>query len=544
MSAPGRIFRAVSGGRSVAAASWLAVALLLAGCTTLPRDYPRTVSTALADTQQTRLGRWAAPLLAGHPGLSGVHPLRTGMDAFLARMALADLAERSLDMQYFIWEADTTGRLLADRLVRAADRGVRVRLLLDDLHAAGLDGALGALDQHPNVEVRVFSPFGLRDARTLDLLSSFGRLNRRMHNKSFTADNQVAVVGGRNVADEYFNAGADIAFRDLDLLAVGPVVPQVSAAFDEYWNSEFAVPVAVVTGEGATPDEIKERRAALARHTEEARGSAYGKALVETDMAAALTAGSLPFFWAPAQAVFDRPGKAGTDPDDRTTHLGPQLRRVVEGATTEVILVSPYFVPREEGVAFLSGLRRRGVRVVVLTNSLASTDLPVVHAGYAPYREDLLRAGVELYELKPTAFERGRRKREDGPEREALGGSSQAGLHAKTFAVDRRVMFVGSFNLDPRSALLNTEMGILVESPALTESMAGALVQGLPDQAFRLELRPVPGAAGGPDAAGSTLHWVTREGGEEVRFDAEPFAGLWLRLKVWFLSLLPIEGQL
>jgi putative cardiolipin synthase len=529
-----------------ALAFWVAGAVVLAGCTTLPRDYPRTTSTALAvtDTQQTLLGRRVASLVAEHPGQSGVHPLRAGMDGFLARMALADVAERSLDAQYFIWQADTTGRLLADRLVRAADRGVRVRLLLDDLYTAGLDRGLGALDQHPNVEVRIFNPFGLRDARTLDFLSSFGRLNRRMHNKSFTADNQAAVVGGRNVGDEYFAAG-DHTFRDLDLLAVGPVVPQVSAVFDEYWNSEFAVPMDVLLEQRATAAEIAERRAALARHAEEARGSAYGKALVETDMAAALTGGSLPFFWGPAQAVFDRPGKAGTDPSERATHLGPQLRRVVEGAASDVILVSPYFVPREEGVALLTGLRRRGVRVKVLTNSLASTDVPLVHTGYAPYREALLQAGVELYELKPSAYERGRQKRDDAPEREGLGSSgSQAGLHAKSFVVDRRTVFVGSFNLDPRSGLWNTEMGILVENPALADSMADGLERQLPEGAFRLELRPGPAAAGGSDAAGSTLQWVTLERGKEARFDAEPLAGFWLRLKVWFLSLLPIEGQL
>ena len=529
---------------ATALASGLAAAVLLAGCTTLPRDYPRTVTTAVADTQQTRLGRWVAPLLERHPGQSGVHPMPAGKDAFVARVTLADAAERSLDMQYFEWHADTTGKLLVERLLRAADRGVRVRLLLDDLHAGGYDRGLGMLDQHPNVEVRLFNPFGLRDARTLDYLTSFGRVNRRMHNKSFTADNQVAIVGGRNVGDEYYAAGAALAFRDLDLLAVGPVVPQVSAAFDEYWNSEFAVPMAVVAGEGATRSDIEERRASLAQHTEAARGSAYARALAETDMATALAGGALPFFWGQARVVFDRPGKAGADPGDRATHMGPDLRGVVERAASEVILVSPYFVPREEGVAFLSGLRQRGVRVRVLTNSLASTDLPVVHTGYAPYREDLLRAGVELYELKPTAHERGRRRQGDSAEPEAPGSAAQAGLHAKTFVVDRRIMFVGSFNLDPRSALLNTEMGVLLEIPALAESMADAFEKGLPEQAFRLELRPVQAAAGSADAAGSTLQWVAWEGGQEVRFDAEPFAGFWLRLKVWFLSLLPIEGQL
>jgi putative cardiolipin synthase len=261
-------------------------------------------------------------------------------------------------------------------------------------------------------------------------------------------------------------------------------------------------------------------------------------------MATALAGGALPFFWGQARVVFDRPDKAGADPGDRATHMGPHLREVVERAASEVILVSPYFVPREGGVAFLSGLRQRGVRVRVLTNSLASTDLPVIHTGYAPYREDLLRAGVELYELKPTAHERGRRRLGDSAEPEAPESAAQAGLHAKTFVVDRRIMFVGSFNLDPRSALLNTEMGVLLEIPALAESMADAFEKGLPEQAFRLELRPVQAAAGGADAAGSTLQWVAWEGGQEVRFDAEPFAGFWLRLKVWFLSLLPIEGQL
>ncbi len=537
------------------------VALVVAGCATLPQDVSRPASYGVERTDETRLGQRARALTAAHPGLSGVHPLRRGTDAFLARLALTAVAERSLDLQYYIWHNDLTGRFLVAKVLEAAERGVRVRILIDDLGTSAKDEGLLMLDAHPSIEVRLFNPVALRRARGLGALLEFRRINRRMHNKSFTADNQFAIVGGRNIGDEYFEAGSDLDFGDLDVIAVGPVVREVSSAFDLYWNSESAFPITAFDGHTARSDEALEQTRIAARpYVEEQRGSPYAEALRRSELAARVQDGGLSMFWGETHLVYDDPAKVVTDRSDRSTHLGPQLAPLFEGLQHELRLVSPYFVPGEEGVDLLRRLRERGVRVMVLTNSLAATDVAAVHSGYARYRRDLLRLGVELYEIKATAARPdgappadaasaayatsrasdAERSATGGEHRSAfgVGGSSRASLHAKTFIFDRRVVFVGSLNLDPRSTDLNTEIGVLIDSRELAADLIAGSDAHIDEVTYRLELAP-PGAS-----ASTSIEWVAYEDGREVRFDAEPDAGLLKRLGVWFLSLLPIESQL
>jgi putative cardiolipin synthase len=514
----------------------IGLVLILSACTTLPKDYDRAPSTAFADTDQTTLGRNLSPIVGHHPSESGVEPLNKGTDAFAARWILADVAERSLDVQYYIWHDDDTGKLLLRQLMLAADRGVRVRLLLDDIYTSTYDLKLPTLDQHPNIEVRVFNPFIARKRRALEGITNFSRVNRRMHNKSYTVDNQVTIVGGRNIGDIYFEARPDVNYADFDVMAVGPVVHSVSEAFDSYWNSNFAVPIGVLEEPG-TLEGLEQTRALLEQHTETMRDSEYIAAVRSSAFIEQLKRGDLVHYWGDAQAVFDDPGKAAVDAGDPSGYIKATMRPILMGTNSELLIISAYFVPDKEVVGLFKQLRERGVRVRILTNSLATNDVPAVYAGYSRYRKPMLRAGVELYELKRTAVAPNR-KSEIG-----LGGQSQAGLHSKTYVFDRLRTFIGSFNLDPRSRQINTELGILFENDKLAEFVVAQLDKTLDQVAFRLELREIPA----DDEFGitqSVLEWITEQDGEEMRFDTEPNTSVWQRIGMWFLSLLPIEGQL
>jgi putative cardiolipin synthase len=429
---------------------------------------------------------------------------------------LARAAERSLDVQYYIWHADTSGGLLAHELWQAAERGVRVRLLLDDNNTRGADEAIAALDAHPNIEVRLFNPYANRGFRLGELATDFARLNRRMHNKSFTADNQAAIVGGRNVGDEYFGADSPVEFADLDVLAVGAVVPEVSAAFDAYWNSESAYPAASLI------DQAGQLRP-LERIEEQPGAARYLQAVRATPLVQMLLSGSLPLEWAAARVVQDDPAKVRHPPEKTELHLLPRLEKAMGKPLRELDLVSPYFVPTKDGAAALTALAESGVRVRVLTNSLAATDVSPVHAGYAKYREELLRAGVRLFELKPNVEDVKTKDKGRG------AGNSDASLHAKTFGVDRSRIFVGSFNFDPRSARLNTEMGIVVESQTLASRLSEALDRDMANVAYEVRL-----------SSDGSLAWVERD----VRHTSEPGAGVLKRLWIGFLSILPIEWLL
>ena len=506
----------------------LAVVLLAGGvvldrCNALPALGDRSVSHARADTGSTRLGKAVAPLLAVHPGVSGVHPLRDARDAFAARYVLASAAERTLDVQYYIWRNDLSGTLLMKALVDAADRGVRVRLLLDDNNTAGLDAAIAAIDAHRNIEVRLFNPFAVRKPRAVGYVTEFRRLNRRMHNKSFTIDNQVTIVGGRNVGDEYFGATDGVLFADLDVIAIGPIVSEVSSDFDRYWASEPAYPADRLLPR-VDEKKIAGIAAAAERVENHPRAVAYMDALRRSPFVRELVAGTLPLEWAKTRLISDPPVKV-LDRARREELLLEKFGAMFGTPSSGVDLVSPYFVPANKGTDLLGGWARRGVKVRVLTNSLEATDVAFVHAGYVKRREELLEAGVELYEM---------RKRGAGQAPSSgTFGSSGSSLHAKTFAVDGARIFIGSFNFDPRSAELNTEMGFVIDSPLLARRMKTVFDTDVPANAWQVRR-----------TKDEELEWIERRGSGVVRHRTEPGTGFWQRVGVSVMSVLPIDGLL
>lgn len=509
----------------------VAALLIVSGCASLPDHIERSESHALGGTETTRLGRIGQAMLKGHPGESGFRPLGNGVDALLWRMVLAEAAERSLDVQYYIWHDDLTGRFFANALLRAADRGVRVRIILDDVGARADDETLLSLDTHPNIEIRLFNPVASRSFRSLGMLTDFSRVNRRMHNKSFIADNQRAILGGRNIGDEYFEAQSEVAFGDLDVLTVGRAVSDVSDAFDRYWNSPASIPISALLGRSGDTASLGALRTALAAFVEAQRDSPYATR-ARTQLAEKMATGTDGFFWGEARLLYDDPDKIKRAPEDTEGHLLPQFADLGSQVRNELLVVSPYFVPGESGVAWLRGLVKRGVRVTVLTNSLAATDVGAVHAGYRRYREPLLEAGVRLYEVKPDAIEYERAERGAG----GISGS-RASLHAKTFVFDRRAVFIGSLNLDPRSIQLNTEIGLVCESAPLAEELEDTLEQKIDSIAWRLEL--IVDRPGSP-----RIVWVESSPEGIRRRTEEPEVSTWRRFSVWLLGLLPIESQL
>jgi putative cardiolipin synthase len=517
----------------------LVLCVSLSACATLPPhdSLPPASSPPLAhtpvtlDPATTRLGVALAPQLAAHPGLSGIYALAESNEAFAARALLAAAADKTLDVQYYIWHPDNTGYLLFESLWQAAERGVSVRLLFDDNNTAGLDDTLRALDAHPNIEVRLYNPMAMRTTRMLNFATDFSRLNRRMHNKSFTADNQASIVGGRNVGDEYFGASEHVGFEDLDVIAAGPAAKDVTSAFELYWNSASAYPAASVIGEGGSREDLLAHFAAA--HADQGARD-YLQALKDTRLVSNLLAGTQSLQWAHTQLVVDDPdktsGKLDEQADGDRLMLG-RLMNAIDKPANSFDLVTPYFVPGDQGTATLAALAQNKVRVRILTNSLSSSDVTAVHAGYANYRRALLKAGVELYELKPQPRPPSAGKPAAQPK--AWGGSSSASLHAKTFAIDDKSIFVGSFNFDKRSAFLNTEMGLVIEDATLAGRLVRWFDEEMPARAYRVVLQP-----------DGKLGWIEQTAQGEIRHDTEPDSSALQRGWVNFLSILPIEWLL
>jgi len=475
----------------------------------------------MQDHESTPIGRRVAELAAQHPGNSAFRIIRDGRPAFTARVALADLAQKTLDVQYFLWETDATGRNLVDRLVRAADRGVRVRILVDDVNLEDRDAAIAALDAHPNVEVRLFNPFAHRGSKLVGFLTDFGRVNHRMHNKLMVMDNAVAMVGGRNMGDPYFEVHPQFNFRDLDIAAAGPVVRDLSSVFDRFWNGHWSVPIAALVDRPYTEADL---RGALKQLREQIAREPYPHPLDEdvARLRAQLDEIAVGGIWARGHVVWDDPASID-DPSLR--RMRGQLVNRLERLEKELLIESAYFIPLGPGVELLKGLVGKGVRIRVLTNSLASNDVLPAFAGYSKVRDRLVSSGVELYEVRPQT----------GPfPQEIVSTGSRAGLHTKAMVFDRKDVFVGSFNLDPRSSLINTEAGLYVESPELAAMVAQYMDEGVkPDRSYRVLLD-----------AGGRMYWVTEDGGKPLRYDVDPLSTFWQRFNAGFIRLLPIEGQL
>jgi putative cardiolipin synthase len=495
------------------------------GCSALPPLKNRPSSTALLDTHSTRLDQVITPLANRHPGKTGIYPLAHAREAFAARILLARAAERSLDVQYYIWRKDKTGTLLFAALHDAANRGVRVRLLLDDNNTSGLDETLAALDVHPNIEIRLFNPFVHRKHRILSYLTDFQRVNRRMHNKSFTADNQATIVGGRNIGDEYFGATDEVLFADLDVMAVGPVVTEVSNDFDRYWSSGSSYPADLLLPEG-DHHQLAELAAAAQQVTQSAGAAAYIEAIRNSSLGLELNQGRLTLEWAEARMISDDPAKGlGLAVDNEL--LSQKLRKAIGEPRVDVELISPYFVPTMTGVEAFAAMAARGVTIRILTNSYKATDVSVVHAGYAKYRRPLLKAGITLYELKNFSSQ------EASGEFSGFTGSSGTSLHAKTFSVDSSRIFVGSFNFDPRSAKLNTEMGFVIESAALATQIKTEFKRRIPTRAYEVQLSDY-----------DKLCWLEQQDQKTVCHTTEPDTNVGNRVALRLMSVMPIEWLL
>ena len=506
--------------------------LVASGCASLPENTNRQASYALTDTDNTTFGKnSAARIQTKGNGQDGFLLLESGLDAFVARALLAHYAERSIDLQYYLYHKDLVGRLLMNKLIQAADRGVRVRLLIDDMDLEGRDASLIALDGHPNIELRVFNPFDRKLSRMPQFVTGFGSVTRRMHNKSFTLDNQVTIVGGRNIGNEYFDADPTLEFSDLDVMAIGEVVKEVSHSFDLYWNSELAYPATTLISDQPTEEEVKALYEQLQAYLAEHKDAPYLTALRESDLANKIRQEKVVYQWGNAAVVYDLPEKISSDRDATELHLMTQLSPYFNAVEKELIIFSPYFVPGKEGVEFFKSLTDKGVRVKILTNSLASNDVGVVHAGYAKYRKGLLRAGVELYEMNKK-LTRTQRK-----EKKGVGSSSKASLHAKSFVLDREKVFIGSLNLDPRSFYENSEIGVIIKSPEMAIDMAERFDQGIEKGSFRLELVT-------DEDDNEYILWHGYDDGEKVTFEHDPYTSIWRRMGVGFMRIMPIESQL
>lgn len=444
----------------------------------LPEIKNRVNSTVLPKSMSGPLADSLAKLEAEHEGLTGIAPLQSGADAFAARILLADAAVSSIDTQYYMWHADLTGTLLLDALVRAADRGVRVRVLLDDNGTTGLDAEIAALVSHANIEVRLYNPFNLRALKTLSYTFDFFRLNRRMHNKSFTVDGRATILGGRNVGDEYFSTGSTALFVDLDVLAVGAIVPRVAADFDCYWATPSAHPAGAIVGKQKESDPIAKR---LADFKNDSQMDEYKAILKDSNIVSALAAGELDLEWTTTLLVSDDPIK-GQGAVPREDLLATRLMKAVGDIERKLDGISAYFVPGVAGVKTFAALEKRGVAVRMLTNSMEATDVLPVHAGYAKHRKDMLESGVSLFELRKKVAPC------DASRHLGLFGSSGASLHTKTFAVDGERIFVGSFNFDPRSTRLNTEMGILISSEKMAQNLHNAFDESMGGLTWQVEL--------------------------------------------------------
>lgn len=502
------------------------VLMVLAACAVKPLPMiEKTASYALEPSSDTKVAKVVAEESKEDNGLTGIIELVDPLDAFVARSALIQLAERSIDLQYYIWHPDTSGMMLFRELYAAAERGVRIRLLLDDNNTRGMDDLLSILNDHPNIEIRLFNPFTNRKVRFLGYLIDFKRLNHRMHNKSFIVDGEAAIIGGRNIGDEYFAAGDGMVFADLDVIAIGNIVKYLSQDFDGYWNSVLSYPAdTIITKEyGNDYEAVLDK---LHKTKYRADVETYQSALMRSNLLERLINNQLDWQWSEALLVSDPPSKAlGVWSED--DFFNP-LVKAIGDVNEEILFVSPYFVPTGEGAKFLKGMVADGLDISVLTNSYDATDVAIVHAGYVNYRKELVDSGVKLYELKKQYVDDVPDIRDKG-----LVGSSASSLHAKTFVVDGERLFIGSLNLDPRSAKLNTEMGMVILNQQLASKIQKGIKEGLLERSYKVV------------SEDEKLRWQVYEDGVLVKtYDVEPNTNVFQRGLVKFMTWLPIEWLL
>ncbi len=461
---------------------------------------------------------------------SGFYLLSDNTDAFIARFALATMAEKTLDIQYYIMHNDASGQYLYYAILSAANRGVRVRILVDDINLSGRDQRLKTFSQHENIEIRIFNPLASRDwFRNIELIINLNRAGRRMHNKAFVADNSAAIIGGRNIGDEYFDARPNLNFVDLDMLSIGPIVSDITKSFNDYWNSRWATAIEKLSKRKVVQTQLLSMQRKLKDKWFRIKNTAYFKSIQNAELTKNIIQKKIAFIWADAELFYDCPNKISSHASGTTTHFGPQVLPYFEQSKKELLLASPYFVPGTSGTKWFTDKSEQGVQIKILTNSLAATDVIAVHAGYEKYRKMLLEKNISLFELKPTAhasiFNKHKKRQHH----------SQASLHAKYMIVDRQYVFVGSANLDPRSNRLNTEIGIMVDSKELAEQAVLLFNRTIAaENSYQIKL----------SAKNGKLRWHTQEHHQEKIYRTEPDARLLRKLAVFFIRLLPIENLL
>lgn len=503
----------------------LTLLLVLATCATLPEDRLGPASYAIAPGTVTISSKLREIDKSGcGEACSGFAILNRGEEALRWRLAMADTARKSLDAQYYIWHGDASGMLFLDRLISAADRGVRVRLLVDDMQLKGIHRSIATLNLHPNIEVRTFNPFASRTILGLSHVFEFvlhlDRLNHRMHNKLIVADNLAAIVGGRNIGNEYFGLNEDTNFRDTDLLTIGPIVDDISASFDLYWNCKWAYPPEAFTSSRPDEKELSRLRKRIKKRIYERQKMLGAFDTEPQDWKDMISQLPDHLIWGKARVLFDQPP---TEEGSQPVQMAKELSRVGRQTEKEMFIITPYFVPTDRGIETFREVIVRGAKVRILTNSLASNDVVVTNTAYKRYRRKLLDAGVELYELRADA--EGRSLHNTDPvEAEWIG------LHSKAAIFDREKVYVGTMNFDPRSMIQNTEVGLLVESPKLAAQLQTAFERDLlPQNSWRIELDEE-----------ERIVWKSSAG---TRY-SQPAKNLWQRIQDWLLPAALIEEQL
>ncbi|WP_186474224.1 phospholipase D family protein [Psychrobacter sp. KCTC 72983] len=495
-------------------------------------DSPKIEQKTAAGVSNTDLVAAVSAQNDIHPDLSGYHPIVTGANAFAARSILTGMATRNIDAQYYIWHNDQAGQLLLKDLWEAAERGVIVRLLLDDFNnSAKFDQHLLRFASHPNIAVRIINPLMHRKIPTLNYVTGLPRINRRMHNKSMTFDKQITVIGGRNIGNEYLSNDQSSQFADLDVLLIGKVVADIDNSFASYWSSPLSFDIETLAkfDDDVTPDFLKalDKLGIDEENNEGSSLTVYKAAIKDSTIDTDLINKRVPFRWTDMQFLSDDVGKLSKSVSSET-NLVHQLRTLLGSPTKKLTIISSYFVPTKDGVDTLVKLAESGVDIKILTNSFDATDVTAVHSGYSQWRPSLLRSGVKIYELKSTAAE----EKRDNKLWRARSQSSTS-LHAKTFAVDDYQVFIGSYNVDPRSANINTEMGVIINDDELARQLHGALSDDLLNQAYEVKLLD-----------NGSLEWHTMEDGKEVVYDSEPRVDMSDHIWLTIMSWLPIDWLL
>jgi len=522
----------------------LASFFTIMACSSLCADVEKTDSYAFTDTAQTSLGKIASQMGGNDTINSTMYLVGEGTDAFLTRMMLLSRSERSVDVQYFIWKSDLIGKLLMHQMIQAAERGVRVRILLDDITLDSKTKAiLFAMDQHQNIDVRIYNTLSFKGFRLTAAITNPFRINRRMHNKSFTVDSQYTIIGGRNIKEDYFSANLISNYSDLDIVSVGPMVVEVDKQFDIYWNSPLAEPVRKFSAYLSQKDRYQEVRQELTEFALSKQNSEYALDLKDSDMYLRIVKGisgenSNLLYKGKANVIYDDPEKTLGKSELETTYMTALMQPHMDKIKTSLDLISPYFVPGRAGSDYLIALVKEGVMVRVLTNSLASTDGIMAQSGYARQRIELLKGGVELYELKPKQKSKASRSLRRSAE-------AKSALHAKTYIFDRKEVYIGSFNFDPRSAKINTELGVICEVPEMAEFMDSEIFEkNISESSYKIELDIEKTNIFGVPAQKEKLAWVETVNGKEVRHTISPETSAWRRFNLNIYSILPIESQL